>query len=270
MKQLVRLLTLLFLVTVYSCQTNEKQVEIAAADAAPERSFEAEENEPSPEKPVIERKIIKEGEISFETSNSAKTKELISESVSEFNGYISNDNVFDYKDRVEHRLTIRIPADKFESLLDRISENAEKLDSKNINALDVTAEFIDVEARLKTKKELENRYIELLKQANKVEEVLAIEREIGNLRTEIESIEGRLKYLTDRVSFSTLTVVFYERTSSSFGFNSKFGQAIRNGWTNLLWFFVAMASLWPFIVIALVIFVLYRRQKSRNKKKNAT
>jgi hypothetical protein len=61
-----------------------------------------------------------------------------------------------------------------------------------------------------------------LKQANKVEEIVAIEKEIGNLRTDIESIEGRLKYLKDKVSYSTLNVVFYERTSSPFGFNSKF------------------------------------------------
>ena len=267
MKQLVRLLTLLFLAAIYSCQSNEKQAGFAA-DAAPEKSFKTEEKEPSPEKPILERKIIKEGEITFETSNSKETKEIISKNVSEFKGYISKDNVFDYKDKVEYSVTIRVPADKFELLLDRISRNAKKLDSKNINALDITEEFIDVEARLKTKKELENRYKELLKQANKVEEILTIEREIGNLRTEIESIEGRLKYLNDRVSFSTLTAVFYERAGSSFGFNSKFGQAIQNGWTNLLWFFVAMTSLWPFIVITLIAFIVYRRQKSRNKKKS--
>ncbi|MDR2691715.1 MAG: DUF4349 domain-containing protein [Dysgonamonadaceae bacterium] len=111
---------------------------------------------------------------------------------------------------------------KFELLLDRIAQNAKKLDSKNITVSDLTEEFIDIEARIKTKKELENRYKELLKQANKVEEIVAIEKEIGNLRTDIESIEGRLKYLKDKVSYSTLNVVFYERTSSPFGFNSKF------------------------------------------------
>jgi len=56
-------------------------------------------------------------------------------------------------------------------------------------------------------------------------------------------IEGRLKYLKDKTSFSTLTVAFYERTSSSFGFISKLGQVIQNGWINLLWFFVALANL---------------------------
>lgn len=269
MKQIVKLLTIMFLVTIYSCGQKQNLNEVAA-DVAHEKSANDDDIEVSQDNPVIERKIIKEGEISFETSNSAETKEIISKSVAEFKGYISKDNVFDYKDKVEYRITIRVPSDKFESLLDRISQNAKKLDSKNINALDVTEEFIDIEARIKTKKELENRYKELLKQANKVEEILTIEKEIGSLRSEIESIEGRLKYLKDKVSFSTLTVVFYEKTSSSFGFNSKFGKAIQNGWTNLLWFFVALTNLWPFLLIGLAIIIIYRRLNVRNRKKNAT
>ncbi|MBP7238826.1 MAG: DUF4349 domain-containing protein [Saprospiraceae bacterium] len=268
MKQIFRLLAILFLAAIYSCNQSQDQRGVAA-EAPLEKPASVDKTEVSQDNLVIERKIIKEGEIRFETSNAPETKEIISKSVAEFKGYISNDNVFDYKDKVEYRITIRVPAEKFESLLDRISLNAKKLDSKNINALDITEEFIDIEARTKTKKELENRYKEILKQAKTVEEILTIEKEIGALRTEIESIEGRLKYLQDKVSFSTLTVVFYEKTSSSFGFNSKFGEAFHNGWTNLLLFFVAMANLWPFILIVLTIILLYKLQSKRNKQKNA-
>ena len=266
MKQTFRLLTLIFLVSVYSCNQKQDFNEVAA-DVALEKSVNADKPEVPEGNSVIERKIIKEGEISFETINSAETRRIISKSVSDFKGYISKDNIYDYKDKIEHKIVIRVPADKFELLLDRISQNAKKLDSKNINALDVTEEFIDVEARIKTKKELENRYKELLKQANKVEEILTIEKEIGNLRTEIESIEGRLKYLKDKISYSTLTVVFYEKTSSVFGFNSKMGQAIQNGWTNLLWFFVALTNLWPFLIIGLITIFIYRRYTKKRKIK---
>jgi hypothetical protein len=151
-------------------------------------------------------------------------------------------------------------------LLEKIFKTAQKIESKNISALDVTEEFIDIEARIKTKKELENRYKELLKQAKKVEEILEIEREIGSLRSEIESAEGRLNYLKDRVSLSTLTVVFYEKLNSSFGFTSKFGQAIQNGWTNLLWFFIGLANFWPFIIIGFTIIIIYKRLKGRKSK----
>lgn len=257
-------LTLIFLVAIYSCNQSLEPIE-ATADYAVENSMSTDDTDVYQDNPIIDRKIIKEGEITFETSSSVETKEVISKSIAEFNGYISKDNIFDYKDKVEYNITIRVPSDKFELLLDRISKNAKKIDSKNINALDITEEFIDIEARVKTKKELENRYKELLKQANKVEEILNIEKEIGNLRTEIESIEGRLKYLKDKLSFSTLTVVFYEKTNSSFGFSSKIEQGIQNGWTNLLWFFVALTNLWPFILVGFAIIMFYRINKKKKK-----
>jgi hypothetical protein len=155
-------------------------------------------------------------------------------------------------------------------LLTKISESARKLDSKNIEVLDVTEEYIDVEARIKTKKELENRYKEILKQANTVNDILSIEREIGTLRTDIESAEGRLKYLNDRISLSTLTVEYYEYTSSSFGFLSRFGNALSTGWDWLLKFIIGITHLWPFILLVTGgLYLAYRFNKRKPKKGKA-
>ncbi len=154
-------------------------------------------------------------------------------------------------------------------LLNKISESADKLDSRNVDLLDVTEEYIDIDARIKTKKELEDRYKELLKQATKVDEILNIEKEIGQLRTEIESVEGRMKYLKDRISFSTLTVTYYQKTTSAFRFTSKFGQALKTGWDGFLWFLIGLTHLWIFILIGLMTVYLIIRQR-RNKNKNAT
>jgi hypothetical protein len=215
--------------------------------------------------PVSDRRIIKEGEISFETSDNSETRNLINKSVKEFKAYISQDNVTDLKYSIENRITIRVPSENFEALLTKIAESAKELDSRNISATDVTEEYVDIESRLKTKKELENRYKTLLNKAGTVEEILKIEKQIGDLRTEIESIEGRFKYLNDRISYSTLTIVFYEQTNSSFGFSSKFGQAVKNGWDNVLWVLIGLVNLWPFLIIlAVVVSILLR--KRRNKK----
>lgn len=198
---------------------------------------------------TIERKIIKEGEISFETASLKNTESLITKIMKEAGGYTASDNIYSSEDRITHRMTIRVPADKFDQLLNNISESAEKLDRKTITALDVTEEYIDVEARIKTKKELENRYKELLVQAKTVEDLLSIEKEIGTLRTDIESIEGRLRYLEDRVSLSSLTIEFYQLTTSSFGFLSKVGGAFLTGWNWLLAFIIGIIHIWPFILL---------------------
>ena len=78
----------------------------------------------------------------------------------------------------------------------------------------------EIEQCSKTKKEVEARYRELLTRATSVEEILKIEEQIGNIRTEIESAEGRLRYLSNQVQYSTLHVTFYEKYSN-FGFWNK-------------------------------------------------
>lgn len=105
----------------------------------------------------------------------------------------------------------------------------------------------------------------MLNKAVTVEDILKIEKQIGELRTEIESIEGRFKYLNDRISYSTLTIIFYEQTNSSFGFSSKFGQALINGWDNVLWVLIGLVNLWPFLIILVLVFIILLRKK-KNKK----
>jgi len=215
-----------------------------------------------------QRKIIKEGAISFETANAKKTRDEIVKNVNEFNGYLANDNITNYSGSTRYRITIRVPADKFDMLLEQISNSANRVDNKEIKALDVTEEFIDVEARIKSKKELETRYRELLKQANKIDDILAIEKEIGLLRTDIEAFEGRLLYLIDKVAYSTLTIEFYEKiesTPTSFGFGGKMSEALYDGWISALWFFIGIANTWPFILM--ILFAIFAIRYFRKKRK---
>jgi hypothetical protein len=149
----------------------------------------------------------------------------------------------------------------------RISESAKKIDFKNVQVQDVTEEYIDVETRIKTKKELESRYRVLLSKARTVEEILSIEKELGTLRSDIESIEGRLKYLKDQVSLSTLSVEYYELTRSTLNFSSKLGHAVVSGWKLLLGFIVGLVNLWPFIIIIVLIIVVALRMSKKKPLK---
>jgi len=268
MTKVMTILTAVAVLTVCSCSQMTQEIGIESVDFAEEESALQENNQQADNVETIGRKIIKQGDIRFKTTDVNKTKSLISQNVQELNGYISKDNAYDYSDRLEHRLIIRVPADKFDSLLKNISESVDKLDSRNIDLLDVTEEYIDIEARVKTKKELQTRYAELLKQATKVDEILNIEKEIGNLQTEIESVEGRMKYLKDRISFSTLIVTYYQKTTSAFGFSSKFVDGVKNGWSVFLWFIVGLSHLWVFIIISIVMIYLIRRW--RKKKTNVS
>lgn len=263
-KTLIKLLiSMLILFILASCNSGENQsntnTNMVSSDKRMESLTPVEDQSVS-----VERKIIKEGSIRFETSSVIETQKEIRKIVAELGGYIGNENSNNYEGIIEYSLTARVPEDKFNTLIDKVSSLAEKVESKNINSSDVTEEFIDVEARIKTKKELEARYKEILKKANRVDEILNIEREMGNLRAEIESLEGRMNYLNNRISLSTLNITFYEKVSAPFGFFSKVKQALHNGWQALLWFIIILISLWPFILLILI--VLFIILKFRKKK----
>ena len=204
------------------------------------------------------QKLKKTGEISFETSDLNKTKELITKTVVEMKGFIANDVSSQYDGRNQNTLTIRIPANNFDNLMDKISSSTSKIDNKSIEVEDVTQEYIDLDTRLKTKKELEARYLQLLQKATKVEEILKIEEQIGTLREDIESAEGQFRYLNNQISLSKITVTFYTN-SAGYGFWYKLSQGFKNGWDNVLWVFIALANLWAVVLFGIVIIFLFRK-----------
>jgi hypothetical protein len=109
--------------------------------------------------------------------------------------------------RDDRSITIRVPATRFDEAVKRVEDVGDML-HRNVSAQDVTEEFRDLEIRLKSAHAVQQRLTELLSKAVKVEESIAIERELDRVSGEIERIEGRVKFLRDRAAFSTITVTF--------------------------------------------------------------
>jgi hypothetical protein len=273
MKTKINLLILLLAALTISCSNSENKQEyslgIVEYEELPADAYRAVTVE-APYAVVKEtvRKLIKKGDVVFETQNIAETKNLITNAVSNLGGYISKDNVYSTESRITHSIEIRVESEKFDELLNLISESAAKIESKTVDVIDVTEEFIDVEARIKTKKEIESRFRELLKMAKSVDEILRIEREIGNVRNEIESAEGRLRYLKDRVAYSTLSVEYFQKLTSNIEFINKIMYGLSQGWDLLLYLFIGLSYIWPFVLIPLIIlFTIRFVRKSRKNRK---
>ncbi|WP_197275406.1 DUF4349 domain-containing protein [Nonlabens sp. YIK11] len=218
---------------------------------------------------ITDRKLITNGRIEFETNDISQTRNNIITAVNKHRGYIAADEESSSTGRKTNTITIRVPSKNFDNLLSDATAGVDRLDYKTINVKDVTEEFLDVEARLKTKKELEGRYLEILEQAKNVTDILEIERQIAVLRSDIESFEGRLKYLENQVSYSTLHISFYESTPELSYNKNRFSESFANGWDNLVWFFIGLINIWPFIIvlIALVILFRYLRRRRRIRKR---
>ena len=201
------------------------------------------------------RKLIKESTLSFRTDDNDKTNKLIESSVKQFGAYISESNNFNHSNEVGYDLKIRVPSDKFDALMDYILKKADikELDNKSVQIKDVTEDFIDIQARIKVKKETEQKLTDLLKQAKNLTETLEIQKQLTELSADIESIEGRLKYLNDQVNYSTINLSFYENIKYSKRFFSDFGDALKDGIQIFLHLITALTYLWVVIIVFILI-----------------
>ena len=248
----------------YSVSANYEEAEMLEVKADANESYSKSDILPK----EIQRKLIKRGDVSFETNDLVKTRKHIEETLQKYKGYISEDNQHKSLDNITTNLTVRIPSESFDAFLNDLSTEVDKFDHKNISVNDVTEQFLDIEARLGVKKALEARYNELLQKATSVKEILEIEKELAGVRSDIESMEGRLQYLQNQVSYSTLSIRYYKvevTKSSSKSFWRHLANAFFNGIDNIKWFFIGLVTIWPFILLLVGGIYVVRKRIKRKK-----
>ncbi|MEQ9423173.1 MAG: DUF4349 domain-containing protein [Cyclobacteriaceae bacterium] len=229
------------------------------------------QNQPQAE---ITQKLIKNGNIQFETLDLEKSIQSVKQLVSSFGGYVSSESEESWENRINYNVTIRVATENFDSLMNSLSADAYKVDFKRMNIQDVTEQYYDLTTRIESQKEIEKRYLELLKQARTVKDMLGIEENLGQIRTEIEAKEGRLKVLQNRISYSTIHLNVYQELEVEFrpGKQPNFGQRILeslyNGWRSLQSFVIWVIGMWPFFLIFTLAWFGFKKiqQKLRNRK----
>ena len=184
------------------------------------------------------------------------------------NGYISDQRFEDNLYNKSSRFTIKVPKSTFDGLLDSISKVAEFIEYENITTQDVTEEYIDLETRLKTKMEVKARYEEVLrKNAKTVEDILATEDKLRIIQEEIESAQGRLKYLSSRVAYSSIQVDLYESVeykeepkSYTKSFMTKITDGLKFGWEMIEGFILILVHIWPILIVGGLLFLFVRKR----------
>lgn len=211
----------------------------------------------------VPRQLIRTGFLTFETDNLKEASQFLNEQVKKFDAYIANEDEFTDHGRISRTINIRVPVDSFDELVAAITDFAGHLEQKNINQEDVTQQYVDIEARLRNKRELEKRFLELLQKATKVEELIQVEAQLANVRAEIESLEMQMQHLTKRIDYSTLVVTYYQKQTATRAFGNRLGNALQAGWQNLVSFLIWMISVWPFVIIAIALLFLFLSRRRR-------
>ncbi|HEY0030329.1 MAG TPA: DUF4349 domain-containing protein [Bacteroidia bacterium] len=217
-------------------------------------------------------KIKKTADINLSVDDYKAARAGIEKIVKAGNAYIGGENEQHSTYSISNSMVIRVSNKEFDGMVSNLTAIASNLNSKNIYLEDVTAQFIDITTRLKTKKEVEKRYLELLQKAVKVSDILEVEGQLRVIREEIEAKEGELKYLNDQVNYSTINLEFHQdfeyTPQNEPGFFGRMGHAFGNGWKGFLSFLIGVVYAWPlWIILGLTAYFIVRFIKRKVKKK---
>jgi hypothetical protein len=186
---------------------------------------------------TAERKIIRNANLTIEVSSPAETQPKIASIAASHQGFVVTTEATQRTDDDRTKpmatvtLVVRVPAAQFNQAIIEIRAAGIRVVQEKMTGQDVTEEFMDLEARVKNQKALETQFIEIMKRAGTVEDALNVQTELANVRTEIEKLEGRRRFLENQASLSTINVTLQSPTQivNATGFWYKVKSAFADG-----------------------------------------
>ena len=167
---------------------------------------------------AFDRKIIRNANLTVEVPSPEASQRKVVSIAESHQGFVvtSESTQRPSEDRNKPEITInlvvRVPAGQFNSVMEEIRAVGARVVQEKVTGQDVTEEFMDLEARIKNQKALELQFLEIMKRAGKVDDALSVQRELAEVRTEIEKLEGRRRFLENQSSLSTINVTLQPPT----------------------------------------------------------
>lgn len=276
-KQLKKITKIIGLMCMFiflgACHQNEMAENLEVKSVAENTNFKAVTEEilakPNEGSMLKDLKIIKTANVRYKVNDIHKTTRKIKMLSLKKGAYISDLRFEHNLYRKENRFTLKVPQQSFDILMDSIKHGVEFVEYETITTRDVTEEYLDIEARLKTKLDVKSRYEAVLrKQAKTVEDILKTEEKLRVIQEEIESVQGRLKYLTNKVAYSTIQVDLYEEVvykeepiSYKKTFWDKSLENLSFGWETVKGVALAILYIWPLIILGMLLFVWIKKRR---------
>lgn len=224
----------------------------------------------SQEQQAPTKKIIKTGNLTLKVESTKDMYQEILSLLEKSDAYIENENQSTQNDRINYNLTIRVNKQNFDALFNSLSTKSGKVENRSINVEDVSERYYDLETRIKNQQALEQRYVTLLEKTTSIKEILEIERNLNEIRTEIEIKQGQFNYLSKKVEYSTIYVNFYEvlpyvyDSEARPGFVARIKKSISDGWQGFLSVFIGTIGLWPFTLAFVAIMYAVKKWRKRS------
>lgn len=216
-----------------------------------------------------DRMIVSEAKLSVRSAHPETEADSIGRYVSDVGGYVVNREA-DRSDSTSTnvQMTIRVPAAKFEPALAELRRHGTVL-TESATGQDVTEEFTDTEAQLKSKRRLEERLLHIVDGSGSVKDMLEVENELTRVRTDIERLEGHSRLLSNQVAFATIHATFVSPAqpvvSDGESVASRFANAFRTSGSLFIQvtagLIVAVGAVAPFALPASIAVLLWLRRR---------
>jgi hypothetical protein len=155
---------------------------------------------------TVDRMIVRTGDISMIVEDVNAAIDRISKTADQSKGYVVSSNSWRDGERLRGTISIRVPSGDFGSIMTAISQLAVEVTSQTTSSQDVTEEYVDLTAKLKNLQATEQQLLQIMAKAEKVEDILAVERELSNARSQVEQTTGRMQYLEKTATTSLIQV----------------------------------------------------------------
>jgi hypothetical protein len=227
-----------------------------------------------------DRLIIKNGELDLLVEDTDRALGQIGQIAVDNGGYVLNSQSWQTGEVKAGSITIAVRAENFESAMRRLGDTAIEVLSETSSGQDVTAEYVDLDSRLSSLEATRDRLRTFLDDAQDVDEALAVNRELSQIETEIEQVQGRMNYLSGRATYSTIAInlsMAYDAptpTPTPWSLGRTFNSAVKA--QGALLRFLAEAATWlvvvlgPYLVVLAIIILIVRALLRRRKKSGSS
>ena len=212
-----------------------------------------------------DKKIIKNASINLEVKNYQSFNDLLLGNIKRFAAYVAQEEQIQTDYKIENTITIKVPVDQFDDLVTALTTGEQKLIERKITSDDVTTQVVDTRSRMEAKNQIRLKYLDLLKEARNMEEILNVQKEIDGIQEDIEAANGRIEYLSHSAAYSTINLTYFQvldaaaKNDGEVSYGTKIWRSFKVGWNWTVEFLIGIISIWPLFFLGFACWFAYKK-----------
>lgn len=216
--------------------------------------------------PAWDRKMVKTADITVQVNSYDSFDNALHRQLSQYGAWISQEKQTGSGATVENDVTVKVPVYQFENVISSFTGKGVVVKSKEVSAVEVTAELQDTKARIAARKLVRERYMELMGRANKMKDVLTVQQELNALQENIEATQGKVNYMEDQATYSTIHLKYYRVSSGDMedgqplSFLAEMLNEFERGASVLGNIMLFILGIWPLTVLGAIVWVMYKKK----------